>query len=306
MLSRFTALALLLLAGPALAAAQDVDLKPKYEKGQTIVYDAEVKMNQILMIGGSNVESGVNIFETRKIEVLDKTDTRTKLKMTTPKMQFEASLPGGNTLSFDSENPDKEGSEIPGLGDVSKLLKVACNLQISLDIDNTGKVEEMSLEADGLDTLPEAFQSQLSKDRIKPKTEQEFKRYPSDRVKPGDSWTRTEVFDAGQGQYFQYTTTYKYEGRVTEDGKMYDKVTCTYDKPKFDIEAGSALPLSVKSSELSMDGSTGTLLLDTEDHHISKFENKSVFKGKIVFTLPDAKELPGELDLTVNSKLTRQ
>ena len=37
---------------------------------------------------------------------------------------------------------------------------------------------------------------------------------------------------------FAYTTTYKYEGRVTENGKTYEKVTCTYDKPVFDIEAG--------------------------------------------------------------------
>jgi hypothetical protein len=62
----------------------------------------------------------------------------------------------------------------------------------------------------------------------------------------------------------------------------------------------------VKSSDLSMKGSTGTMLLDTEDGEINKFQNKAVFKGKLVFTGPDGNEIPGELDLTVKTKMTRQ
>lgn len=307
MLLRFTALALSLLTAPALAAAQEVDLAPKYEQGQKLVYDTEVQVNQTLTLAGMNVETGVTTFETKNLEVLEKSDTATKLKLYSSKMQFDLSLPGGITVSFDSENPDKNnGADLPGIGDLTKLLKVASKLQMTVDVSNEGKIKELSLEAEGLDTLPETMKSYMSSDRLKPQIEQELTRFPADKVKPGDTWTKSEVFDAGQGQYFAYTTTYKYEGRVEQDGQTYDKVTCTYDKPRFDIEAGSSLPITVKSSDLSMKGSSTTILLNVKDHHADKVTNKSIFKGKLVFAGPDGSEIPGELDLTVESKMTRK
>ena len=307
MLSRYTALALLLLAAPALATAQEVDLSPKYEKGNSFVFDAEVASEQTLTLAGMNIETGATVFEKRSLEILEASDTGHKLKLTTPKMQFDLSLPGGLSVSFDSENPDKKpDASFPGIDDLLNMLKVASKMELTADVNNEGKIDELSVAADGLDTLPEAMKSYLSTDRLKPQMEQEFKRYPSDKVKPGDTWTRSEIFDAGQGQYFSYTTNYKYEGQVEEAGKKYHKITCTFEKPKFDIEAGSALPITVKSSDLSMKGSSGMMLLDDQHHQISKFESKSVFKGKLVFNDPNGNEIPGELDLTVNVKLNRK
>lgn len=305
MLSRFTAFALLLLAGPTLATAQEVELTPQYEKGGKLVYDSETVMNQTLTLGRMNNETSVTAFEQRSFEVLDKTDSGTKIKISTPKMQFDLTAAGAS-LSFDSENPDRQ-PENALLAPLIEVLKVVSKMEITADVNNSREIDIVKVEAEGLDSLPDQFKSSFEKDRLKSQLEQEFKRYPEDKVKPGDTWTRSEIFDAGQGQYFAFTTTYKYEGRVTEKGQTYDKITSTYTNPKFDIEAGSPLPLTVKSNELSMKGSEGTMLLDPESHHIVKMESKAVYKGKLVFVLTaNNMELPGELDLTVEAKLNRK
>jgi Family of unknown function (DUF6263) len=303
---RISLLSLLFVAVVAQAKGEEVNLVPRYDNGDKLVYEVETGVNQTLTLAGMNIETKVTSFEIKHKEVTDKSDDGgSKQKIYSSKVQFELSLPGGISVSFDSDNPDKE-SEVPQLNDMLKLLKVVSGMQITSELDNKGQLKELSVKAEGADELSDMFKSRLDPDNLKKQMKQELNTIPTKPVAPGDTWTRAEIFDAGSGQIFTYTTTYKYEGRVQEKGKTYDKVTATYAQPTFAIEAGSPLPIGSKSSDLSMEGSKSTMLLDVEKHQISQSTGETIFKGKIVLTDPNGNEIPGELDLKITSKLTRQ
>ncbi|MBD3675957.1 MAG: hypothetical protein HUJ26_20805 [Planctomycetaceae bacterium] len=299
------ALTIMCASSASLFAADGVVLFPDYKPDSQHVYDVEVAVNQTLTLNGSDIDTATNNFEERSVNVVEKTDTATTLAIKSNRLQFDLTMPGGVNVSFDSENPDREPA-VPQLKPLIEMLKVASGMTTKVKLDSSANVEKLTLEAEGLDALPEALQTYLSEDRLKPQLNQEFQRLPRDAVKPGDTWERTEIFDAGQGQYFSYTTTYKYEGTVEENGQTYDKVTATYKNPKFDIEAGSTLPLSVKSSDLDMSKSTSTMLSAPNRGGLVKSNSKMQIVGKIVFLGPAQNELPGELDLTITTKLNRK
>ncbi|GEM_PF-1065242 len=304
MLARFSLL-LICLAFTTQATAEEVILFPDYKKGDSHVYEATVEINQTLSLNGMNIETAVSTMDERQLDVTKKSETSTSFELKTNRMQFNMTLPGGVTASFSSENPDRE-PEIPQLKPLFELLKVVSNLTASMELNNSGEIDELSINAEGLDSLPEEMKSFISDERLKDQMNQEFKRIPTDAVKKGDTWERSEVFDAGQGQYFSYTTTYKYEGQIEQDGKTYEKVTATYKDPKFDIEAGSAIPLGIKSSDLDMSKSSATFLSEPGRKGLTKSNGTMNFKGDLVFLGPGGNEIPGELDLTVTSKLNRK
>jgi len=298
-------LTLLCSTSLSLFAADGVILFPEYKKGDKHVYDVEVDINQTLTLNGNNIETAASTFEERALQVVDKTDTSTKLAFQTNRLQFNLTMPGGVNVSFDSEKPDQK-ADIPQLQELFDMLKVASGMTAELELDSSAKIDGFKIQAEGLESLSEGLQTYLSENRLKPQLEQEFQRIPLEAVKPGETWERSEIFDAGQGQYFSYTTIYKYEGTVEENGQTYDKVTTSYKNPKFDIEAGSTLPLSVKSSELDMSKSSATYLSAPNRGGLVKSNGKLTFTGKIVFIGPGQAEIPGELDLTVKAKFGRK
>lgn len=303
---RLSVISLLFVAAVSQVKGEEVNLAPRYDKGDKFVYEVETGVDQTLTLAGMNIETKASSFEIRHKEITEKTqDGGSKQKNYSSKMQFELTLPGGITVSFDSDNPDKE-SEVPELNDLLKMLKIASKMELIAEVDKQGQLKEFSVKAEGLDAISDAFKSHLDADNLKKQMKQELNSIPAEPVEPGDTWTRAEVFDAGSGQIFTYTTTYKYEGRVQEKGKTFDKVTATYAQPTFEIQAGSPLPIGSKSSELSMDGSTNTILRDIENHHVSQSTGEIVFKGKIVLTDPNGNEIPGELDLKIKSKTMRR
>ena len=299
------ALTLLVSCSASLLAADGVILFPEYKQGDKHVFDVEVTTDQTLTLNGNDIDTSASTFEQRAINVVDKSETSTKLAIKTNRLQFDLTMPGGVNVSFDSDKPDQKAA-IPQLQELFDMLAVASGMTANVELNSSAKVENFGIEAEGLDNLSESMQTYLSEDRLKPQLDQEFQRIPLDAVKPGDTWERSETFDAGQGQFFTYTTTYKYEGTVEEDGQTYDKVTATYKNPKFDIEAGSTLPISVKSSELEINKSTATFLSAPNRGGLVKSTAKMKITGKIVFLGPGQNEIPGELDLTVSSKLNRK
>jgi hypothetical protein len=299
-------LALLPAAAVVPVGAAEVDLSPRYEQGDKLAFEAEVEIEQTLTLAGMDVETKVSTFEIKHQEVTGQAEGGgTKQRIHSSKLQFELTLPGGITVSFDSDNPDRE-SDVPELNDLLKMLKVASRTEMNAELDRQGQLKELAVKAEGAEDLDDTFKSYLEPDKLKQQLKQELERIPTRPVAEGDTWTRAETFDAGSGQIFTYTATYKYEGRVEEQGQTYDKVTATYARPTFEIQAGSQLPIAVKSSELSMEGSSATILLEVERHLIRKSSGESIFKGKLVFTDPNGTEIPGELDLKITSKLTRR
>lgn len=241
MLARISTTLVCLFMTTVATAEEQVVLFPAYKTGDSHVYDVTVDINQTLSLNGMNIETAVSTTEERQLDVTKSSETATNMAIKTNKLQFSMTLPGGVTESFDSENPDRE-PQVPQLKPLFDLLKVVSNISAEIELNAIGEIEELTIDAEGLDSLPEEMQSHVSKDRLKSQMNQEFKRIPTDAVKKGETWERSEVFDAGQGQYFSYTTTYKYEGQVEVDGKTYEKVTATYKTRSLILKQGQPSP----------------------------------------------------------------
>lgn len=249
-----------------------------------------------------DIETSVTMLEDQKFRVKEKTaDGGLLCESNLDKFQFELQAPGFN-LSFYSDNPGQK-SDIPEIQQLIDFLYVVSNAKTETTLDAKGKIDKVEMHAEGLDALPELYKSSLNADRMKIIAENELGRLPNGAVKTGDTWIRSEEFDAGNGQLFTYETTYKYEGTVDEKGKTLDKISATYDKVNFSIDANSTLPLALKSSELKIDQSKTTLLFDREAGEFVNTDSELKITGDLVF-VAGGQELPSKLDLSMKSKST--
>lgn len=297
---RTSLVACLCLFAGTFAQAQEVKLEHKLAPGRVAERSSESEIKQTLTIAGMDIETSVTLVEEPVFCVKEKTAAGGWLcESTMNKFQFALEAPGFN-LSFYSDTPNQK-SDVPEIQQLIDFLYVVSKAKTQMTIDAAGKVEKVELQSDGLDALPELYKSSLNAERMKTVAQTELGRLPDDAVKPGDTWTRSEEFDAGNGQLFTYQTTYKYEGTVDENGKTLDKLTATYDKVNFSIDASSNLPLALKSSDLKIGESKSTLLFDREQGEFVSVDSQLKFTGDLVF-LAGGQELPSKLDLSMKSK----
>lgn len=301
MLSAFCLVGLLVAGAASASAADEVKLVPKYEAGKTQVFQNEMTLTQQLNLAGMTIDTAVNVFETQSLEVLESTgDGGAKCRLKPTKFQIELSLPGGITVSFDSDNPNQEPDNA-ALKPVFDVFRVAATSQTSFEIASDGEIKNIKYEAEGLDELDDMFKDSFTPERLKIELGQAFGRLPKTAVAPGDTWTKSETFDAGNGQTISFEVAFTYDGTVEQNGKTLDKISVNYKSVDFSIDAGSSLPLQVESTDLKADGSTGTMLFDREAGRLVAQDSKVKIKGKIGFTA-NGQALPAELDLTIESK----
>ncbi len=282
------------------AHAQEVTLKRQLTPGRTVENGSEAEIKQTLSIAGMDVETSVTIIEDQRFRVKEKTAAGGVVCETSlAKFQFELQAPGFN-LSFYSDTPNQK-NDIPEIQQLIDFLYVASKAKTTITLDADGKVDKVELQAEGLDALPELYKGSLNAERMKKEAATQLGRLPSGPVKPGDTWTRSEEFDAGNGQLFTYETTYKYEGTVEEGGTTLDKITATYDKVNFSIDANSTLPLRLKSNDLKIDQSKTTQLFDRSRGEFASIESHLKITGDLVFDA-GGQELPSKLNLSMKSK----
>jgi len=124
-------------------------------------------------------------------------------------------------------------------------------------------------------------------------------------VKQGDTWNRTEVANLGSGQTFEIERTFEYLGMVNEGGRELDRVGMKANSVTYNIEPNPALPLELKSSDLKITKSSGELLFDRKLGSIVKTTDSFTVEGKLTL-VANGNELPGELNLTITSKSSRE
>lgn len=71
------------------------------------------------------------------------------------------------------------------------------------------------------------------------------------------------------------------------------------------MDADAPSPLKVIKSDLKVEASDGTMFFDREAGCVVESKGKTQIKGSMTFSINDM-ELPGELDLTIETKDEKQ
>jgi hypothetical protein len=107
------------------------------------------------------------------------------------------------------------------------------------------------------------------------------------------------------GQTLTLETRYEYVGTEEKGGKTLDKITLKTTKVAYAMDPNTKSPLKVKSSDLKVTASEGTILFDRQAGSIFESVSKIRIEGDMKTEI-NAMELPAKLDLTIENKTTLQ
>jgi hypothetical protein len=151
----------------------------------------------------------------------------------------------------------------------------------------------------------EDYRSQFDPEKRKKAAESERGTLPDKPVKPGDSWTHTGETDIGGGQTLTLETRYEYAGAEEKGGKTLEKITLKTTSASYAMDPNAKSPLKIKSSELKVASSEGSILFDREKGAIVESASKLRLTGDMKTEIKGM-ELPAKLDLTIENKTVLQ
>jgi hypothetical protein len=247
---------------------------------------------------------------TRTSSTNGKRDAQGRLQVTqkVEALFVQLQLPGGMEVTFDSANPNLE-SEIPQIKALLETWNAASGASHTLVLDKDDKVVEVQGSEALLEKLSDAakqlVKKELDPEYLKLAANQERARFPDNAVRQGDNWMRTEAVRMGAGQMMTFQTRYEYQGTVEKNGKELDKIGVQAQTVKYSIDADSPSPLKVVQSDLKIASAEGTILFDRARGEAVESQNKVRIAGDMTFSI-NGQELPGKLDLTLESKTVQQ
>jgi len=307
----FAGVGLLALVCSQVAQAQ-VKLEYKFPEGKKLTYKTTSKMQQILTINGTEVPTDVESTSVAS-QMIGKRrgDSSLPVEQKTESLRVELSAFGGINITFDSKEPDAkiENEQVAFLGDVFKLSGETV-YTVLLDGQNKVKtfegLEKLQEKADKLDEkAKDLIRSQFDPDKLKKSFEQSHGNLPDVLARPGESWERTEVTDAGGGQTLTFRKKYEYVGTEKKGDKTLDKISSKATEIKYSMDPESQSPLKVTKSDLKIESSVGTILFDREAGCVVESKGKTQIKGSLTLSV-NGMEIPGALDLTTENTVELQ
>lgn len=295
----------LFAAGWAMPAYAQVKLEQKLVEGTKTVNHTNMKVTQTLSLAGMNLETASDRFVISSSKV-GKRDSEGKIRadQSVEKLSLNIKLPGGLSLTFDSDDPNKK-AENPALQPLVDAMAALSKAKIVFVYDQSGKVTAVEGLDKAAEKVSEEARGDLDPEIAKKNANQEIDRLPADPVKVGDTWTRNSDLNLGSGQIMSMTTEYKYVGEVKEGDKTYDKIEAKTTSTTFSITEGSKLPLKVTKSDLKPTESSSTLLFDRAVGQFQSNKGKLRIQGNLEFSI-NGQNLPAKLDLTFENDTTRQ
>jgi hypothetical protein len=283
--------ALAVCAIAARVAPAQVELKAKFEPAEYTVRESQ-KVEQTLKLGDQDLNSKADILVIAQRSIGKKNDKgETPIQSKVKTMVVTLELPGGLSLSFNSDKPDQKADN-PLLEPILDTFRALVNLKLSHTVDSQGKVTSVEGVTE---------KSQLRADNLKAEYQQAIDILPKEPVKPADTWERTVQQDLGMGQVFSFRRKFEYAGTVNQvptdkNSKQLDKITATDLSVEYSIQPGGSLPLTVKKSDLKTPISKRTLLFDRELGRVVDAQEEVQIQGELVLVI-GGMELPGKLDL---------
>ncbi len=297
----------LALGCPQAARAQ-VKLEYKFPEGQKLSYKTTMKIHQILTINGQEVPTDVDQTVVASQTVGQRRgDSTLPVTSKVESLRAELSLPGGINVTFDTKDPNAK-VEIEQLAFLSEVFKLAGEVVYTIVLDPQNKVkaiegtEKLLEKADKLSPpARDAIRSQVETEKLKRQFEQSHRNLPDVLARTGEPWERDETMDIGNGQTLSFHKKYEYTGTETKGGKTLDKITTKALEVKYSMDPDAPTPLKVTKSDLKLEASEGTILFDREAGCVVEAGGKTRIKGSMTFSI-NGQELPGDLDLTLESK----
>ncbi len=195
------------------SASAQVKLERKYTEGRSSVSRSENTTQQILTIAGMDIETKSQQFETTKSSIGKRAaDGTLRIETKVDKMQTEINAPGA-TISFDSGNSDKKDDN-PEINKILDVFRAALKEVAPAVPDKDNKVKAVEGTQGVVEKVDEAYRDQFDLENRKRAAIQEQAALPTDPVKKGDTWTRSEEVHLGGGQTMKFETTYLYKGTV--------------------------------------------------------------------------------------------
>lgn len=286
-------------------AFAQVKFERKYIPGSSATTHLENATKQILTIGPQDVETETTRFLVMTSKVGTRRDDGTLPVVTqVDKFQADNAFPGGLKLAFDSGDPNKKADNA-ALEPLLEIFRAIARTKTTMILDKDNQVKAIEFEGNPQEAVGEAFKSQFDPEKRKQAVIREQAALAGRSVKPGDAWTHKSEADLGGGQTLTLDTRYEYVGTETKDGKVLDKITSKTTDVSFAMDPNANSPLKVTGSELKVAASEATILFDRELGTVASSTSKLRITGTMKLLLNNM-ELPGKLDLTIETKTTLQ
>ena len=227
-------------------------------------------------------------------------------------LRFDLSFPGGIDVTYDSSDPNTK-IDNPAVEFLNEVFKLAGEITYTIVLDDQNKVkaiegtEKLLEKADKLS--PEARDSirgDVEPDKLRKDFEQEVGRLPDVLARAGESWERTEVVDIGNGQSLTFQKKYEYAGTEKKGDKTLDKITSKTTNAELKQDPDANAQLRLKKSAVKVESSDETILFDRELGQVVSAQATIRIKGEDMTFSADGKDLPGALDLTIETNIELQ
>jgi hypothetical protein len=272
----------------SLPAQAQVNMKWKFEKGDTFFMEEiqDMKMNMTFFGNTQKVETKTTT--TTKFTVLDKTSDGNivlERRIESMKMSSPMSLPGADDMAKQMEGvtfkitlkPTMEVSKIEGLDEF---------------LDRIGKANPGS---------EQAFRALFSENTLKASIGDAFGSLPNQAVKAGDKWNRKTSFPMGPLGSIDAESSFVYEGPQDSLQKVTFKGNLSFQPPK---GAAAAFPgLQNLKTEFKPEEFQGALFFDPARGRVSRGDAK--MRGKLTMSgTANGQNL--EIVMDIDMKITSQ
>ena len=285
-----------------LSVQAQVTLEVKRTPGSVSQTTEQLAFEQTMSIMGMNVETAVDSTIVSSNTVGEATSAgETPVTVRFDSIVSNYQLPGGVNMQYDSKKESNKTNN-PMLDQLVDVLDATVGMALTYRVNEDGEVAGVDGVDEALKKAPaavaELLKGEFDAEKLAAELQQEIDRLPDEAVNVGDTWTRTEVWNIGQGQALTFEREYEYAGTVEEGGKTYDQIKVTDKSVTFSLAPNPALPLTVTKSDLKVDSSEGTLLFDREAGNVVKNDIKATISGSMTLSF-GGQALPADLKLSL-------
>lgn len=304
MLRRLLSAGLIVVLTAATGAAE-VKLVPKFPEDTKSKLRTEVHVEQTMSIAGMEIETDTQVFLVTVVDVgTAGPEGGVRVANGFDSMQVEISLPGGQSLSFDSSNRD-QSSDNPQFNSILEIFRAMTDQKWTYVVGKDGRVAEVESDTQRLGSLDPAVaeptKRRFEPEALKAEANQEIDRLPTYAINKGDTWKRMEKVQLDGGQSLNFERQFEYHGTVEQDGRTLDRITAKCLDVTFDNAPIPNAVFEITKADLKIVTSEGEILFDREKSQVVADKATFRVKGPTTYSI-NGMDLTGAIDLTLTQE----
>lgn len=263
---------LTLFLAPLALAAQQVDLRWKYQAGEQLVY--RVTLEQEAAVPGQGTQSGTQIQTMRWAvdEVAPSGDAT--VTVTTERMQINQVGPTGS-IDYDSETMSDSASPqaamFGAIVDMSYTLVIAPDGTVKEVRGLEGMIDEMvgEMSAETAGPARQQFSQMFNEESIRNMMQQSIQSFPTEPVGPSDTWETSYSMPVPMMGEITTTANFTLDDVVTREGRPVALISSTgsvaFGEAEGQLAGMMEMDDATVSSTLEFDVERGHILSGTTD-----------------------------------------